>query len=103
MHVTVPLAFEYEEACLRHRKAAGWSRRETLAFLGLLVGKARRHEVYYLWRGHAGDPDDDHVLEAAVVAGVEYLVAFNTKDFSAASRFGAEVLTPGEFLNVIDH
>lgn len=102
MHVTVPLALEYEDACLRHREAAGWSRRETLAFLGLLVEKARRHEVYYLWRGHAGDPEDAHVLEAAVASRVRHLVTFNTKDLSAARRFSVEVLTPGEFLQVIE-
>jgi len=26
MHVTVPLALEYEEVLLRHREAAGWPR-----------------------------------------------------------------------------
>lgn len=101
MHVTVPLALEYEEVLLRHREAAGWSRRETLAFLGLLFRKARRHEVYYLWRGHADDPEDAHVLEAAVAAQASRLVTFNVGDFTGASRFGIEVMTPGEFLHAI--
>ena len=102
MHVTVPLALEYEEVLLRHREAAGWSRRETLAFLGLLFRKARRHEVYYLWRGHAEDPEDAHVLEAAVAAQASRLVTFNVGDFTGASRFGIEVMTPGEFLRAIE-
>lgn len=101
MHVTVPLALEYEEVLLQHREAAGWSRRETLAFLGLLLGKAQRHEVYYLWRGHAEDPEDAHVLEAAVASDTEYLVTFNIKDLAAAEQFGIEVVTPGEFLRAI--
>ena len=102
MHVTVPLALEYEEVLLRHRKAAGWSRRETLAFVGLLLGKACRHRVYYLWRGHADDSDDAHVLEAAIAAQASGLVTFNTGDFTDASQFGIEVMTPGTFLRTIE-
>ena len=102
MHVTVPLALEYEEVLLRHRTAAGWSRRETLAFVGLLLRKARRHEVYYLWRGHAKDPEDAHVLEAAVVAQASRLVPFNTGDFTGAGQLGIEVVTPGEFLRTLE-
>jgi predicted nucleic acid-binding protein len=102
MHVTVPLALEYEEALLRHREAGGWSRRETLAFLGLLLRGARRHEVYYLWRGHADDPEDAHVLEAAIAAQASRLVTFNTGDFTDASQLGIEVMTPGAFLRAIE-
>jgi len=102
MHVTVPLALEYEEVLLRHREAADWSRRETLAFLGLLLRKAQRHEVYYLWRGHADDPEDAHVLEAAIAAQASRPVTFNTGDFTDASQLGVEVMTPGEFLRTIE-
>ena len=101
MHVTVPLVLEYEEVLLRHRKAAGWSRRETLAFVGLLLRKAQRHKVYYLWRGHAEDPEDAHVLEAAIAAQAGHLVTFNVGDFTGASQLGIEVMTPGEFLRAI--
>ena len=102
MHVTVPLALEYEEVLLRYRQVAGWSRHETLAFLGLLLGKAQRHEVYYLWRGHSQDPEDAHVLEAAIASGTGHLVTFNTGDLAAAGEFGIEVMTPGEFLRAIE-
>jgi predicted nucleic acid-binding protein len=102
MHVTVPLALEYEEVLLRHREAAGWSRRETLAFLGLLLRKVRRHEVYYLWRGHADDPEDAHVLEAAIAAQASRLAGFNTGDFTDAGQLGTEGMTPGEFLRPIE-
>ena len=40
LHVTVPLALEYEDVLPRHRDAAGGSKRETLAFLGLLIERA---------------------------------------------------------------
>ena len=102
MYVTVPLVLEYKDALLRHRHIPGWSRRETLGFVGVLVSKARHQTVYYRWRGHSDDPDDDHVLEAAVASGVPYLITFNVKDFSAAHRFGIEVRSPGEFLHMIN-
>ncbi len=102
MHVTVPLALEYEEVLLRHREAAGWPRQETLAFLGLLLRKAQRHEIYYLWRGHADDREDAHVLEAAIAAQASRLVTFNTGDFTDASQLGVEVMTPGELLHAIE-
>lgn len=103
VHVTVPLAPppEYEEVLLRHRVAADWSRRETLVFFGLLLRKARRHEVYYLWRGHADDPEDAHVLEAAIATQASRLVTFTIGDFTDASQLGIEVMTPGGFLHVI--
>lgn len=85
MHVTVPLVLEYQEVLLRHRQGAGWSWRETLTFLGLLIGKAQRHKVYYLWRGHAEDPEDAHVLEAAVALGAEFLVTFSPGDLTKAA------------------
>ncbi|WP_259107843.1 putative toxin-antitoxin system toxin component, PIN family [Salinibacter ruber] len=102
VHVTVPLALEYEEVLLRHREAAGWPRQETLAFLGLLLRKAQRHEIYYLWRGHADDREDAHVLEAAIAAQASRLVTFNTGDFTDASQLGVEVMTPGELLHAIE-
>ena len=100
--MTVPLALEYEEVLLYHRKAAGWSRQETLAFVGLLLRKARRRKAHYLWRGHVEDPEDAHVLEAAIAAQASRLVTFNTGDFTEASQLGIEVVTPGEFLRSIE-
>ncbi|WP_103029881.1 putative toxin-antitoxin system toxin component, PIN family [Salinibacter altiplanensis] len=102
VHVTVPLALEYEEVLLRHRKAAGWSRRETLAFLGLFLRRARCHETRYLWREHADDPEYAHVLEAIIAAQASCLVTFNTGDFTGADQFRVEVMRPGALLRKIE-
>ena len=71
-------------------------------YLGLLIGKAERHKVYYLWRGHAEDPEDAHVLGAAVASEAEFLVTFKTGDLTKARRFGVDLVTPGAFLRTID-
>lgn len=46
------------------------------------------------------DPDDRHVLAAAIAGGAQSLVTFNIKDFPDANlrRTGIEVAHPDEFL-----
>jgi hypothetical protein len=47
------------------------------------------------------DPDDRHVLAAAIRAGAYLIVTFNLKDFpaEALALFGIEAQHPHEFLN----
>jgi predicted nucleic acid-binding protein len=46
------------------------------------------------------DPDDRHVLAAAIRAGAEVIVTYNLKDFpaEALARFDMEALHPDDFL-----
>ena len=51
------------------------------------------------------DPDDRHVLAAAIRAGAQAIVTFNVKDFPAStlSKYSMEALHPDDFLlDVID-
>lgn len=47
------------------------------------------------------DPDDRHVLAAAIMAGAQLIVTFNTRDFpdKALSRFGVEAVHPDDFIS----
>jgi hypothetical protein len=46
------------------------------------------------------DPDDRHVLAAAIVAGADAIVTFNLKDFPEGelSKFGIDALHPDDFV-----
>jgi hypothetical protein len=46
------------------------------------------------------DPEDRHVLAAAIVGGVQRILTFNTKDFPAAvvAPFGIDVQDPDSFV-----
>lgn len=47
------------------------------------------------------DPDDRHVLAAAIRAGADAIITWNTSDFPAAllSQYDIEAQTPDEFIN----
>ena len=49
---------------------------------------------------HLPDPNDRHVLAAAIRAGAQLIVTFNQKDFpdAALATYGIEALHPDDFL-----
>ncbi len=98
LHVSVPLLLEYEEILKRERRVLDMSLEEVDDAMGLIAEAAIFHEIHFLWRGHTGDPEDAHVLEAALAAPCEYLLTFNTDDLAGARSFGIGLMTPGEFL-----
>jgi predicted nucleic acid-binding protein len=53
-------------------------------------------------QGVVSDPNDDHVLDAAVSAGVEYLVTGDRELQSLRSYHGVQIISPREFLEVLE-
>jgi len=101
LHLTVPLLLEYNEVLVRERRAIGVTHSDVTVLLAALAEAGRWHEVHYLWRPFVDDPDDAHVLEAAMAAGCPNPAAFNTKDFTQAPMLGVRALTPSDFLEMI--
>lgn len=99
--VSVPLMIEYQVVMTRpkHLEASGLSSTEIGALLDAVAAVAKPVRLAFLWRPGLRDPDDDMVLETAVNGGAEAIVTFNLQDFgAAATRFGVEVLLPGQAL-----
>lgn len=96
--LTVPLLMEYEDVLLRPGMVplAAPAVNDVLDYL---CATAIRQSVHFLWRPQLQDVKDDMVLEAAVNGACHYIVTWNVRDFSPASKWGVEVITPDVFLN----
>ena len=67
-------------------------------FLNGLCKISECHDIFYLWRLLAKDPNDAFILELAVRVNADFIITYNTKDFPAAVDFGIRLVTPKEFL-----
>lgn len=98
---TPPLFLEYEDVLKRaeQRLEHGLSPDEIDQFLVELAAVIEPVEVQYRWRPQLRDPNDEMVLETAILGEADALVTFNVGDFSdAASRFDVLVLRPADLL-----
>ena len=98
MHLTVPLVLEYEDILTRRRVEIDFRQEDVRQFVDLICAVGTPHEVHYLWRLQVPDPEDAHVLEAAVSSGCSHLVTFNKSDLEAATQFEIQLVSPRELL-----
>jgi len=101
IHLSVPLALEYEEVGKRQLTENGLTAADVEAVVDYLCAVAVKHEIFFLWRPTLRDADDDQVLELAVEASCSAIITFNKRDFVGAEKFGRRVLSPQEFLREI--
>lgn len=80
---------------------AGRTADDALAFLRYLASQAWLQDIFFLWRPFLIDAGDDMVLELALAAGCEYVVAHNVRHFRGCEQLGVVALTPGDFLKSI--
>jgi putative PIN family toxin of toxin-antitoxin system len=100
--LSVPLAFEYEEALLGYAASfPGMGQADIDAILDFVYSAARQQRVFYLWRPCLPDPDDDMVLELAVAASAQAIITYNVRDFRGAERFNVAVWRPVELLRIV--
>ncbi len=100
-HLSVPLAFEYEEVLHRHGKLLGLAHDVIEDILDYVIGEAIPHELFFLWRPCLSDPKDEMILEVAVAANCEYIVTHNIRHFNAVKGFRVRAITPKDFLKTI--
>lgn len=61
-------------------------------------------EIQVKYSKYAIDPNDIHIIAGAKVAGVSYLISYNTKDFKIdkiKADFNIAVMTPASFLQYL--
>ncbi len=95
--LAVPLVLQYEDVLLREENisAHGLLREEIGELLDGLCSVCAPVELSYLWRPLLRDPDDEMVLETAVLGHADLLLTFNIRDFVCAERVGVSVVQPG--------
>lgn len=100
--ISVPLVFEYEDALTRLVDSGMFLEREIGDFLDYICRIAHHQEIFFLWRPHLPDPNDDLVLELAVAAGCRGIVTHNQRDFAGAEQFGVHIWSPRDFLRLLE-
>jgi putative PIN family toxin of toxin-antitoxin system len=100
VNVSTPLLLEYEDALRRPVMREFIAEAGVDDFLNGLCSIAVCHDIFYLWRLLAKDPDDSFLLELAVRANADFIITYNPKDFPAAASFGIKLATPREFLQL---
>ena len=94
------LASEYEDVIYRaeHRNPA-WSDEDLFALFQSLLVPAHWAVTNFSYRPLLDDVADELVLEAAINGQAKSIITFNLKDFKPASRYGIQVIRPGDFLS----
>lgn len=100
-NISTALLVEYEAVLKREQHRQGRDLAEIDRLLDDVAARANRHAIFYLVRPYLVDPDDEFILELALASGSDYIVTHNRDDFRDAERFGVKVVTPGEFLRII--
>jgi putative PIN family toxin of toxin-antitoxin system len=101
IHLSVPLALEYEEVLLRHRRQLALTQEDVGDIVDALCALATPHQIYFLWRPYLHDRKDELILELAVAARCDCIVTYNKRDFRGIETFGIRALDPRTFLQEI--
>lgn len=86
---------------MRYRLESGLSQDDVTDLVDSICAVSQHHAINYQWRPYLRDADDEFILDLAIAARCQYIVSFNRNNFLGAERFGIQVVTPGEFLQLI--
>ena len=101
-NLSVPLVLEYEQSMLRAVSSGSIGAMEVSNILEFLCASATLRPIFFLWRPFLSDPKDHMVLELAIESRADFLITFNIKDFRPARQFGIQVVTPAQFLAIME-
>ena len=102
INLSVPLVLEYEQTLKRVCAGGPLTEDDVDSVVQFLWANANLRPIFILWRTFLPDAKDDFVLELAVESRADFLLTFNARDFVGADQFGVRVISPREFLAIIE-
>jgi len=101
LNISPALIFEYESIAKRELHNLKISEEHIESVLDMICAISNKCEIFFLWCPQLKDPKDDHILELAIESQSKYIITYKKRDFKGVDKFGIEVLTPKEFLEII--
>ena len=102
INISVPLILAYETLLLREAATLKIETSTIDRILDDICAISNQHEIFYLWRPTAKDPNDDFLIDLALKAKADFIISYNQRDLEPAkSRFGLQVVTPKTFLQLV--
>jgi putative PIN family toxin of toxin-antitoxin system len=102
INISVPMILEYEDVAKRLLGEIPLIEEDIDDIIDYICSIAKQWEIHYLWRPFLKDPKDDMVLELAVSANCDYIITYNQRDFQGSEKFSIEIITPKDFLQLIE-
>jgi len=100
--ISVPLVLEYEAVGKREAERLNIPHSAIDAIVSAFCFAGRETDIHFQLRPFLADPGDEFILELAVAGRADAIVTHNVKHFAGAERFGIRVMTPREFLRIIE-
>lgn len=102
VNISTPLVLEYEDVLKRPDSKISLSEQQIDDILDYMCRVANQRKIHFQWRPLSPDPDDDFLLELAIACDCDYIVTYNIRDFYITSGFGIKVVTPKDFLRILE-
>ena len=99
--VSTALTLEYDDVLHRPGMVPAYTHGEIDSFIDSICAVSSEALIYFRWRPFLPDPKDDLVFECALAGGATHIVTHNTRDFPNLDPFGVSVVTPAEFLRML--
>jgi putative PIN family toxin of toxin-antitoxin system len=100
--ISVPLILEYEAVGKREAQRLNVPESTVDAIIRAFCFVGRETDIHFRLRPFLPDRGDEFILELAVAGRADAIVTHNVKHFVGVEKFGLQVLTPREFLRIIE-
>lgn len=101
VNVSTALLYEYEEILKNASNDLGLTLQEVDLAIAAICNIANFHPIFFLWRPMLKDADDEFLSDLALKAQADFIITYNQKDLQAVERFGIQVVTPKQFLQIV--